>query len=154
MDFGAIKMLVEVIREKGFRGISFRDIYSRVNKKWYRISWRKFDQLKNIDQKFYSSDYNDASANKYGVKCRTSLRFCENKGWVNKIDFYGSFQLHFPYWLGRKSSDDARQINRWILIKIRFRCNLVKMILDAGSKFGDSSISPTIRQILCTGVMN
>ena len=30
----------------------------------------------------------------------------------------------------------------------KFRCKLVKMIRDAGSKFGDYSISPKIRQIL------
>ena len=30
----------------------------------------------------------------------------------------------------------------------RFRCKLVKMIRDAGSKFGDYSISSKIRQIL------
>ena len=80
MVFGAIKTPVEVIGEKGFGGISFRDIYSRVNKKWYRNSWRKFDQLKDIDQKFYCSGYYDASVNKYDAKCRTSLRFWENKG--------------------------------------------------------------------------
>ena len=154
MNFVAIKTPVELIGEKGFGGISFRDIYSRVNKKWYRNSWRKFDQFKDIDQKFYCSDYYDASANKYGVKFRTSLRFWENKGWINKIDSYGSFQLYFPYWLGRRSSDDAKQIKRWKRIISRFRGKLVKMILDAGSKFDDSSISPKIRQILCTGVMN
>ena len=30
----------------------------------------------------------------------------------------------------------------------RFRCKLVKMIRDAGSKFDDYSISPKIKQIL------
>ena len=110
--------------------------------------------MKDIDQKFYCSDYNDASAKKYGVKCRTSLRFWENKVWINKIDPYGLFQLYFPYWLGRRSSDDARQINRWKRVISGFRGKVVKMILDAGSKFNDSPISPKIRQILCTGVMN
>ena len=43
-------------------------------------SWKEFDQLKDIDQKFYCSDYYDVSVNKYGIKCRTSLRFWGNKG--------------------------------------------------------------------------
>ena len=34
--------------------------------------------FKNIDPKFYVSDYYDINVNKYGVKCRTSLRFWEN----------------------------------------------------------------------------
>ena len=49
-------------------------------------------QLKNIDAKFYTSDYYDVNVNKYGVKCGISLRFWENKGWINKIDPYGWFQ--------------------------------------------------------------
>ena len=32
------------------------------------------------------------NVNKCGVKCGTSLRFWENKGWINKIDPYGWFQ--------------------------------------------------------------
>ena len=53
------------------------------------MSWKEFDQLKNIDQKYYCSDYYDVSFNEYGVKCRTSLRFSENKGWINEIDSCG-----------------------------------------------------------------
>ena len=59
--------------------------------------------------KFYASDYYDVNVNKYGVKCGTSLRFWENKGWINKIDTYGCFQCYLRYWLGRRSEDDKRQ---------------------------------------------
>ena len=75
------------------------------------------------------------------------LRFWENKGWINEIDPYGCFQWYFRYWLGRRSKDDERQINRWKRIVSRFRGKLVKMIKDAGSKH-DYSISSKIRQIL------
>ena len=90
------------------------------------------------------------NVNKYGVKCGTSLRFWENKGWINKIDPYVWFQWYFRYWLGRRSKDDKRQINTWKKIVSSFRGKLVKMIRDAGSKFNDYSISisPKIRQIL------
>ena len=111
MDFGANKTPVEITKEGTFEGTYFRDIYSGINGKWYRKSWKEFDQLKDVDQKFYCSDYN-VSANKYGVKCGTSLRFCINKGQINEIDPYGWFQWCFRYWLGR-SEDDKRQINRW-----------------------------------------
>ena len=68
MDFGAYKAPIEVIREGAFVETCFRDIYSGVNGKWYKKSWKEFDQLKNIDQKFYCSHYYDHSVNKYCVK--------------------------------------------------------------------------------------
>ena len=97
MDFGASKTPIEVIREGAFGGLYFGDIYSGINEKWYRKSWKKFDQLENIDKKNYWSDYYDVSVNKYGVKCGTSLRFSENISWINAIDPYGWFQWYFRY---------------------------------------------------------
>ena len=148
MDFGANKTPIEVITEGAFRGTYFRDIYSGINGKWYKTSWKEFDQLKDIDQKCYCSSYYDASFNKYNVKCGTSLRSWENKGWINEINPYGWFQWYFRYWLGRRSGDDERQINRRKKTVSRFRVKLVKMIKDAGGKFDEYSISRKIRQIL------
>ena len=148
MDFGANKIPVEIIKEGTFGGTYFRDIYSNVNGKWYKKSWKEFDELKNIDQKYYCSNYYDVNVNKYGVKCETSLRFWENKGWISSIDPYGWFQWYFRYWLSRRSLDDKRQINRWKKIVSRFKDKLVKMIKDVNGRFDDYSISPKIRQIL------
>ena len=75
MDFGTNKTPIEIIKEGAFGGVYFRDIYSGINGKSYRKTWKEFDELKNIDQKYYC----DVSVNKYGVKCGTSLRF-----WINK----------------------------------------------------------------------
>ena len=111
MNFSPNKTQIEII-EGAFGGTYFRDIYSNINKKWYN-SWKEFVLLKNIDAKFYASDYYDVYVNKYGVKCGTSLRFWENKGWINKIDPYGWFQWYFRYWQGRRSKDDKRRTNRW-----------------------------------------
>ena len=44
---------------------------------------------KYIDQKNYCASYYDVSVNQNGVKCKRSLRFWENKGWINEIDPYG-----------------------------------------------------------------
>ena len=137
MDFGANKKPIEVIKKGAFGGTYFRDIYSNVTGKGYKKLWNKFNQLKNIDQKYYCSDYYDVSVNKYGVKCGTLLRYWENKGWINEADPYGWFQWHFRYCLGRRSKDDKRQINRWKKILSRFRGKLIKMIKDAGRKFDD-----------------
>ena len=143
MDFGANKMPVEIIG-----GTCFRDIYSGINGNWYKKSWKEFNQLKDFVEKFYCSNSYGRVVNEYGGKCGTLLRFWKDKGWINKIDPYVWFQWYFRYWLGRRSKDDERQVNRWKGIVSRFRGKLVKMIKDAGSKFDDYSILPNIRQIL------
>ena len=74
MDFTPNKIPIEIIREGAFGTTYFREIYSGINKKWYKISWKEFVQLKNIDAKFYASDY-DVNGNKYSVKCGTPLGF-------------------------------------------------------------------------------
>ena len=68
MDFGANKTPVEIIKEGVFSG---RDIYSNVNEKQYKKSWKEFNHLKNID---IVQIIIDMIVNKYGVKCETSLR--------------------------------------------------------------------------------
>ena len=113
MDFSPNKTPIEVIRERAFGGTYFKNIYAGINKKWYKNSWKEFDQLKNIDVKIYASDYHGKNLNKYKVKTRIWLRFWENKGWIYRIDLYGWFQSYFRYWLGRRSRDDERQINKW-----------------------------------------
>ena len=80
MDFSPNKKPVEIIEKGAFGSTYFRDIYSGINGKWYRKFWEEFDQLKDICQRYYCSNYYDLSVNKYSVKCGTSLRFCENKG--------------------------------------------------------------------------
>ena len=70
--------------EKGMRGgISYvAKRYSKANNKYCP----DYDKEKNIDKKYYCSGYYDVSVKKYGVKCGASLRFWENKGWINEID--------------------------------------------------------------------
>ena len=116
-------------------------------------SWKEFNQLKNIDQKFYCPDYY-VSVNKYSVKCGTLLRFWENKGWINEVDPCGWFQWYFRYWLGRRSEDGERQINRWKKIVCRFRGKLGEMIKMGNSKFDDYSILPKLDKFCCIEVMN
>ena len=146
--FGVNESPAEVISEGAFGGTYFRDIYSGVNGKWYRNSWKEFKFLNNMDKKLYASSYYDVKVNKYGVKVGTSLRFWESKGWINSMEPYGWFQWYWQYWLGRRSSDDKRQIKRCRAIVNRFKSVLVKMIQDKDAKFDDYSVSPKIRQIL------
>ena len=135
MEFHPNKTPIKIIEEEAFGGTYFRDIYSGVNGKWYRNSWKEFNELKRIDQKYYSSDYyDDVKLNKYKVKTGTSLRFWENKGWINKTNPYGWFQWYFGYFLGGRSSDYFKQINRWTKTGSRFKDKLVKMIKDSGGE--------------------
>ena len=85
MDFGANKTPAEVIKEGAFRETYFRDIYSGINSKWYRNSWKEFDELKSLDKNYYCSNYYNVNVNKYKVECR----LWQNNGWINSIDLYG-----------------------------------------------------------------
>ena len=76
--------------------------------------------LKNVNQKYYCSNYYDVIVNKYRVKCDAQLRFWENN------DSYSWFRWYFRYWLGIRSVDSKRQIARWKGIVSRFKGKLVK----------------------------
>ena len=45
MNFGVNKRPAEVIKEGAFGEAYFRHIYSGVNNKWYKRSWKEFDEL-------------------------------------------------------------------------------------------------------------
>ena len=115
MEFHPNIAAIDVIKKGAFRGTYFRDIYSNITGKFYKISRKEFKELKNIDKKYSCSDFYDVNLNYHGVEVGTSLRFWENKGWINEID-----QWYFRYWKGRRSKDDERQINRWKGIVNRF----------------------------------
>ena len=57
MKFDPNKTPVKVIKEGAFGVTYFRDIYSGVTGKRYKNSWKEFKQFKDIDQKFYCSEY-------------------------------------------------------------------------------------------------
>ena len=58
---------IDVIEKRKFGGTYFKDIYSNVNDKWYKNSWKEFEELKNIDKKYYCSNFCDVKLNYYGV---------------------------------------------------------------------------------------
>ena len=68
MDFRPNITPIEVIKKKLLAELI-------ITNKWYKNSWKEFDVLKDIDQKYYCSNYYGASINKYGVKYKTSLTF-------------------------------------------------------------------------------
>ena len=77
----------------------------------YIKSWKELDQLEDIDQIYFCSNYY-VCVSKYGVECEHHQDSGKIYGWINSIDTYGWFQSHFRYWLGRRSLDDERKINK------------------------------------------
>ena len=61
------------------------------------IVGKEFKFLSDMDKKLYASSHYDFKVNKYGVKVGMSLRFWENKGWINGIDPCGWFQRYCRY---------------------------------------------------------
>ena len=141
MEFRPNISPVDVIKKGAFGGTCLRDIYSGVTDKFYKNSWKEFDELDGLDKKYYASDFYDVKLNCYGVEVERSLRFWESKGWINKMYPYGWFKWYFRYWKGRRSNDDIRQINRWKRIINRFVGILNKLISEGKD-------SKKIRQIL------
>ena len=64
MEFNPNKTPVEVIQEGAFGGTYFREIYLGFYRKWYKNLCKEFNEPKNIDQKYYSSNYFDVKLNK------------------------------------------------------------------------------------------
>ena len=59
MKFSPNKTRIEIIKESASGSTYFRNIYSGINEN----SWKEFVHLKNIDAKFYASDYYDVNVN-------------------------------------------------------------------------------------------
>ena len=56
MDFSTNKTPVEITKKGPFGGTYFKDIYSSINDNFYKDSSKEFKELKNIDERYHSSD--------------------------------------------------------------------------------------------------
>jgi len=150
------------IFEKGAfhdQGGYFRDIVSiskdgsyKRYKTRYEIYIEKGRCLENIDIGLLVSQKKDKNKNLYRVKSGTSLEYWLEKNWISPIHPYGWLEWYCDYYDGKRSSDDERQINRWIRFagkkKGRWRKTLINRIINSGKKHDDITISPAIRQSL------
>lgn len=146
----------QVLKMGSFGGTYFRDIHSSITGKSYKgktvIKKYPAEWFKgiDIDKKVISQKY-DKNVNKYKVKCGSSLEDWESKNWIIKQDPYGWFQWYCHFYMGRRTKDDKRQIDRWLKLagpKGRFRRTLMNKIIKNGSTHDDIEISPVIRQVL------
>jgi len=149
----------EVIQAGSFGGTYYRAIYSSVtqiqydDKQWEEFPKDWFEGL-NIKKMVTNQNYNNA-VNKYKVPCGGDLNMWESSGWITDIDPYGWYQWYCRFYLGRRCSDDDRQISRGqgvIGKKGRWRSNLMNKILQNAKKpedaIEDYKISPKVRQLL------
>ena len=146
----------QVLRMGSFGGTYFRDIKSSVSGKQYTgkkvINEYPGDWFKGIDieTKITSGNY-DKNINTYKVKCGSSLEAWEKSNWITKQDPYGWFQWYCRFYMGRRTKDDNRQIERWSKLtgpRGRFKITLMNKIIAKGKEYNDKSISPVIRQVL------
>ena len=140
-----------------FGGTYWRPIKSKFYKnklqnqhKKYPSKWWKGIPEHHLTKPF--DDY-DITINKYKVKVGTTLEFWEDKGWIIKQDPYGWVQWYCEFFMGRRSEDDDRQIDRWKKLagpNGRFRKWLVTQIMKKGGKtdWNNHNISPAMRQTL------
>mgnify|MGYP001407978595 CR=1 FL=1 len=146
----------QVFKMGAFGGTYFRPIYSSVTGKNYtpgeamRGLPKSWFQGLDMEKMVTSSKY-DKKINKYKVKCGSSLESWESSGWINKQDPYGWFQWYSRYCTGRRTSDDERQIGRWLKLagpNGRFRRTLMNKIIKKKTTHDDFTVSPVIRQVL------
>jgi len=145
----------QVIRQGAFGGTYWRPIVSGVTGEAIKDAWKEFpdDWFKGVPAKLLTASWPryDAAVNRYGVKCGGSLDMWESSGWISNIDPYGWFQWYCRFFLGRRSSDDARQIQRWNSVAGpggRFKNQLIGRCARASTTHDDATISPVIRQSL------
>lgn len=135
-----------------FGGAYFRPIHSGVTGKDYEGVWEKYKCIQNVPENLKGKKDFDFCLNKYKVAAGSSLLEWESKGWIVEQDPYGWVQWYCEFYDGRRSEDDARQIDRWNKYagpkSGRWRTNLINKIKNAGglSKLDDVSISPVVRQ--------
>ena len=145
----------EIFKLGSFGGTYWRPIYSRITHKDYKNQHKKYPASwwEGLSDKQLTTPWEnyDVSLNKYGKKVGTTLQFWEDKGWIKPSHPYGWIQWYCDFFMGKRSKDDERQIDRWLGLageNGRFRKWLVTQIKKKKGAHNDASISPAIRQTL------
>lgn len=80
--------------------------------------------------------------NAFKAKSRNPMWLWQERGWIHPQDPRGWFEWYCRFWLGRRSADDQRQIDRWA----RFAARHTGALLHFGE--GDITKRKATRQAL------
>jgi hypothetical protein len=151
----------EILHRGSFGGSYFRPFQSAITGRSYANSWQEFPsdwfEGLSIETQVASPVYNP-EMNFYKVACADGserLKEWEDNGWITDADPYGWFQWYCRFYLGRRCSDDARQITRALGVmgeSGRWRRNLINKCVQSGLPVEEATerreIAPKIRQLL------
>lgn len=145
----------QIFEQGAFGGSYWRKLHSAVTKLVYENMWVEIPDLQLMvmndptKRQLLDSPVQNSMVNKYGVKAGSDLEEWESKGWIVAQDPYGWVQWYCRFYYGRRSPDDARQIDRWLKFagpRGRFRRNLINQVVNRHTTYDDRSVSPVIRQ--------
>ncbi|WVW81076.1 hypothetical protein I302_103067 [Kwoniella bestiolae CBS 10118] len=95
----------------------------------------------------------DGENNRFRVRAGQSLQEWEKAGWIWREDPRGWAQWYVRFWEGRRTSDDERQVRRWMKVAGptgRFKRALLKKLMQSGGKTAveDEDVGAVLRQCL------
>ncbi|KAK5133625.1 hypothetical protein LTR08_007573 [Meristemomyces frigidus] len=151
----------EMLREGCFGGSYYRALRSRKLGITIQDDWKELPSAwtSGLDpsRSLTSPEY-DAEINKYKVSCGQSIEEWEAAGWIShEHDVRGWFQWYTRFYLGRRCSDDDRQVSRWrkcvgetgrwrrMLLK-KYRMLGVREVFDDGAEEDAPEVSPVMHQ--------
>ncbi len=115
-DFTPNKTPRQMFQMGVFGGTYWRSIHSNITNRTYDDKqYKKFDFLKDLPPQKMNRPMEkyDVNINFYKAKASSSLDLWETKKWIVSQDPYGWVQWYCNFYTGRRTPDDARQIQRW-----------------------------------------